>query len=434
MYTRTTANRSGKITVEIHDNFTASGYIDGECVVSRYSIFQKLSSRQIVKGKWSVEETSEKYVKRFKGGHKRLQVKLDVKVNPLKEFTKAYAVTPSHFCKVFNAAVWKSAISPYKEFQSLYFGKGRVNQLAFIDVVSRYDLLKQALKDNQKNIIPILNRHGKTPQELKEELGKGLWKKLCANSFYRNNLIANTTGIYERIIKWDSGALKGNRPHARHWAKNVCKVPYAKMKGQYTEEVQLFLDTERMAGNMGLPFNENWSKLKMKEKHDEYMNIQIRDREEERKKRDELYRLKIEKLQSIDLSKVYPKTEFELDGVKATILTTYEQIQQEGVTMHHCVGSYAEEVMDGTYVVVHISGDSEESTLGLSLSNKWVLESRLSQEDGIISTESVRSFTLNQHYGKCNSQVKSENHKAVVKVVIEYLNNLKLTKESYESL
>lgn len=434
MYTRTTANRSGKITVEIHDNFTASGYIDGECVVSRYSIFQKLSSRQIVKGKWSVEETSETYVKRFKGGYKRLQVKLDVKANPLKEFTKAYAVTPSQFCKVFNAAVWKSAISPYKEFQSLYFGKRGVNMFAFFDVVGRYDLLKQALKDNQKNILPILSKYGKTPQELKEEFGKGLWKKLCANSFHRNRLLVNSALGVECNIGWDSGALKGNRPAARHWAKNVCKIPYVKMKGELPIEVHLFLDTERMANALRLPFNEKWSKLKMQEKHNEYAAIINRQTEELRIKRDEAYQLKIEKLQSIDLSKVYPQTEFELDGVKATILTTYEQIQQEGVAMHHCVGSYAEEAMDGTYVVVHISGESEESTLGLSLSNKWVSESHLGQEEGIISLHSVRNFTLNQHYGKCNSQVKSENHKAVAKVVIEYLNNLKLTKESYEGL
>lgn len=434
MYTRTTANRSGKITVEIHDNFTASGYIDGECVVSRYSIFQKLSSRQIVKGKWSVEETSETYVKRFKGGYKRLRVKLDVKANPLKEFTKAYAVTPSQFCKVFNAAVWKSAISPYKEFQSLYFGKGGVNRFAFFDVVSRYDLLKQALEDNQKNILPILSKYGKTPQELKDEFGKGLWKKLCANSFHRNSLIVCSPRPIDEAIGLDSGALKfANGAEAAHWVKNVCKIPYSRRNSRdWRDFLTLFTDTKFMAMHYGQPFNPSWSKLKMQEKHDEYMNIQIRDREEERKKRDELYRLKIEKLQSVDLSKVYPQIEFELDGVRATILTTYEQIRQEGVTMHHCVGTYAEQAMDGTYVVVHISGDREESTLGLCLSNNWTLEVDRSSAEGTLSMNAIRNFVFNQHYGKCNSQVVSEKHKAIVEVVIKYLNNLKLTKESYD--
>lgn len=417
------ANRSGKITIELHDDFTATGYIDGKKVY-KGSIFQKVSAKTLNKTKWDVEiEVSPAETK-----EDLWDLSGDRKVkflnNPSKEFYKNHAVTPSQFCKVFNAAVFKSAIVPYKEFAYLYFQRKSNIPGKFASVVKNHDLLLQAMKDGQKNILPILNNCGKTPQELKREFGKGLWKKLCANSFYRNKLIANTTEVYESSVKWDSGALKGQHPHARHWAKNVCKVPYVKMKGRYTEEVQLFLDTERMADNMGLPFNENWSKLKMKEKHDEYMNIQIRDREEERKKRDELYRRRIEKLQSVDLSKVYPETEFELNGVTATILTTYEQIRQEGITMHHCVGGYAEQAMTGAYVVVHISGNGEESTLGLSVPWRSSL-APIFEEDRLI-------FVMNQHYGKCNSQVISEKHKALADVVIKYLNNLKLTKESYE--
>ncbi len=435
MYERTTANRSGKITIELHDNFTASGFIDGECIIAKFTIFQKITPRMLVRGKWEVEDTRETYTKKYKGGIAYTLSKVRVNANPLKEFAKAYAVTPSQFCKVFNSAVWKSAIVPYKEFQSLFFGKV-IDRGAFISVAHQHNLLTQAVRDGQKNILPIIAYVGETPQELRKSFGKGMWKKLCANTQHRNKLIIRSPLSWDNAASLDSGALKfSNRASAAHWVKNTCKFPYTKMLSQEGRNlVNLFDDTKLMATQQGQPFNPEWSRLKMQEKHNEYMNIQIRDREEERKKRDELYRLKIEKLQSIDLSKVYPQTEFELDDVKATILTTYEQIQQEGVTMHHCVGSYAEEAMDGTYVVVHISGESEESTLGLSLSNKWVLESRLSREEGIISTQSVRNFTLNQHYGKCNSQVKSENHKAVAKVVIEYLNNLTLTKESYEGL
>lgn len=427
------ANRSGKITVELHDDFTATGYIDGKKVY-KGSIFQKVSVKTLNKAKWDVEiEVSPAETKEDLWGMANDR-KVKFLNNPSKEFYKTHTVTPSQFCKVFNAAVFKSAIAPYKDFASLYFQRKSNIPGKFASVVKNHDMLVQAMKDGQKNILPIINNCSKTPQELKKELGKGLWKKLCANSFYRNKLIANTTEVYESSIKWDSGALKGRHPHARHWAKNVCKVPYVKMKGQYTEEVQLFLDTERMADNMGLPFNENWSKLKMKEKHDEYMNIQIRDREEERKKRDEFYRLRIEKLQSVDLSKVYPQIEFELDGVKATILTTYDQVRQEGVVMHHCVGTYAEQAMDGAYVVVHISGDGEETTLGLCLSNHWTLEVDRSSAEGTLSMNAIRNFVFNQHYGKCNSQVVSEKHKAIVEVVIKYLNNLKLTKESYEGV
>lgn len=418
MYIRTTANRSGKITVELHEDFKVSGYIDGECIVNRRSIFQKLTSRELVKGKWTIEGTSETYIKICKSGYREKRQKLAVKVNPLKEFTNTYSVTPTHFCKVFNAAVWKSAISPYKEFQSLYFGKGNIKSGVFIQVVKSYDTLTQALRDNQKNILPIINNYGKNPEELKKELGKGLWKKLCSNSFHRNKLIINRVEDLEYSVKYDSGALKGANPPARHWAKNTCKVPYTRMKG-FVEEVQLFLDTERMANNLGLPFNEGWSKLKMQEKHNEYTTILNRGAEERRKKWDEEYRILIEKLQSIDLSKIYPQTEFELNGVKATILTTYDQIRQEGIVMSHCVGGYAESSVKGQYAVIHISGEDEETTLGLAT---------------FVDVTGKIEFSVQQHYGKYNSQVKGEAHRTLANTVVEYLNKLKLIKKSYEEV
>lgn len=419
------ANRSGKITVELHEDMTATGYIDGKKIY-KGSIFQKISARVLNKGKWdtnievSPAETSDDL------WHKPAR-KAKFHNNPSKEFYKEHSVTPTQFCKVFNAAVYKSAILPYKEFAPLYFRNKSKVPGKFKAVVKYHDLLKQAVKDNQKNILPILANCGKTPQELKKEFGKGLWKKLCGNSFYRNNLIADTTEVYEVSQKWDSGALKGAFPHARHWAKNTCKVPYSKMT-RTTEEVTLFLDTERLANQVGLPFNENWSKLKMKEKHDEYMNIQIQARDEERKKRDEQYRLRIERLQSVDLSKVYSQTVFELEGVTATILTTYDQIRKEGVEMHHCVGSYAESCVNGSYIVLHVTGDGEETTIGLHEKSYGWNGCSIDQKD----TEPKLRFELSQHYGKYNSPVKSEKHKAIVEVVIEYLNGLKLTKESYE--
>lgn len=418
------ANRCGKIEVELHEDLTATGYIDGKKVY-KGSIFHKVSAKTLNKNKWDINvEVSPVETKEDLWG---MTVDRKVKFlnNPSKEFFKEHSITPSQFCKVFNAAVYKSAILPYREFAPLYFRRTYKVPGKFKAVVKYHDLLTQAVKDGQKNILPILATCGKTPQELKKELGKSVWKKLCSNSFYRNNLLADTTEIYEVSQKWDSGALKGPNPHARHWVKNVCKIPYSKMTMR-TEEVVLFLDTERLADQLSRPFNENWSKLKMKEKHDEYMNIQIREREEERIKRDELYRVKIEKLKSVDLSKVYPQTVFELDGVTATILTTYESIRQEGIAMHHCVGSYAEQAMVGNYVVVHMSGDDEETTLGLSVPWMWNL--------AYIEDSGKLSFVFNQHYGKCNSPVKSEKHKALVEVVVKYLNELKLTKEVYESI
>ena len=80
------ANRSGKITIELHDNFTASGFIDGECIINKFTIFQKLTPRMLVKGKWDVEDTGKTYTKKYKDGV---------------EWTKNKVVVKSRMCRVF---------------------------------------------------------------------------------------------------------------------------------------------------------------------------------------------------------------------------------------------------------------------------------------------------------------------------------------------
>lgn len=423
-------NRSGKITVELNDDFTAKGYIDGK-MVYKGSIFSKVNPRQLIKGGWEVEESSEKYIKKYKSGATEQRTKMRVLKNPLKDFYQKHAVTPSLFCKVFNAVVYKSAIAPYKEFQTLYFGRKSVQPSKFKRVVENHDALLQALIDNQKNILPFVAM-GYAPQEAKKVFGKGLWKKLCANTLHRNKLLCEKVAV-GRYVEFDSGALKHEYPDAAHWAKNTCSITYKMINSKVYDKavskaLTLFLDTRRMAIANQQTFNPKWSRLKMQEKHDEYMTASQREAKARRKERDEAYRLKMEKLERIDLSKVYPQTVFEQGGVTATILTTYSQIREEGVVMKHCVGSYAESCMSGSYCVVHISGDGEETTLGL--------HEKLHGWNGLpISLLDLKPnlvFQVSQHYGKYNSAVVSEKHKAMVDIVLKYLNDLKLTKGSYE--
>jgi len=69
--------------------------------------------------------------------------------------------------------------------------------------------------------------------------------------------------------------------------------------------------------------------------------------------------------------------------------------------MRHCVGSYANSVQSGDYLVYHIEG----TTLGLSrCSGRWQIQ---------------------QHYGKCNSRNSvTEGHKEVAKKVERVLNEM----------
>lgn len=422
------ANRSGKITVELDDKFMAHGYIDGKKVVTR-DIFKSIKVKDFTVNNWIVEETNQMYLKKWKSGYQEQRAKLSVTRNPAKEFFREHGVTLSLFVKVFNAAVYRSAIAPYKEFQSLFFGKGRVEREMFKCVATNYDILQQAVKDGQKNILPILSQ-GLTPEECKKVFGKGKWKEICSNTFHRNRIIVkqvsrlnnNLELLQEAVCKlneFDSGAIATNSPDASHWLKNYCGITYKDIRrpsGDVYFWINIYKDTKNMSETYDLPFNSKWSKRKMKEKHDEYAREAQERYEQIRAKKDEEYKKKLEILKGVDLGDFYAKTEFEYEGVVGKIITTYEAIKKEGIAMHHCVGGYAERAVSKEYVVVHFSGDGEETTLGIYIRKSL----------SAYNTSENYTFEKNQHYGKCNSHVKSGNHRILADKVIQELNEMKM--------
>lgn len=412
-------NRSGEVNVEFDvEKFTATLYIDGKYVLAR-RIGDKLTPRELVRGLWEVEETNETYEKKTKWGLRTTQKKKVIK-NGFKEFTKEYNVVPSRVAKIFNAAVYRNAIAPYKEFSNLFQRKKRTAPTEFSKVVNNVELLEQAKKDNQKNILPLILRAEASPQHLKTVFGKGAWKKLAKNSFHRNQALSTYQDI-SSVMEYDSTALKmthffwGKSPDAHHWLKNIVGIPYTKHKDQHSKEVlTLYVDTRDMAARLELPFSEKWSARKMEEKHNEYAQLQQRLVEQQWIERDKFYAEHLNKLKAEDLSEFYPKTLWEKDGVKATILTTYDRIVQEGAEMHHCVAGYAERCINKEYVVVSLTDGDLRTTLGIYV-------------DVVGNTY---RFSHNQHYGKYNHCVEDSRFTSLAKEVVEDLNKMKLKKET----
>lgn len=412
-------NRSGEVNVEFDaEKFTAKLYIDGKFVLTR-RIWDKLTPKALVSGLWEVEFSSETYEKNTKWGLRTFKKRKVIK-NGFKEFTKKYNTTPSRVVKIFNAAVYRNAIAPYKEFSSLFQRKGRIATSEFTKVVNNVELLEQAKKDGQKNILPLILRVEAPPQSLKMEFGKGAWKKLANNSFHRNQMLSKYTNIPE-VMGYDSTALKlagshwRNSPAAYHWLKNVVGIPYTKHESrEAVNKFTLFEDTKEMAERLELPFNETWSARKMEEKHNEYARLQQRLMEQQRIERDKFYAERLKKLKAVDLSGFYPQTLWEKDGVKATILTTYDQIVQEGAEMRHCVAGYAERCINKEYTVVSLTDGDLRTTLGIYV-------------DVVGDTY---HFRHNQHYGKCNNRVEDSRFISLAKEVVENLSKMKLKKES----
>ena len=413
-------NRSGEVTVELDaDKFVATLFIDGKKVLSNL-FWKKLTTKELVKGLWEVRETNETYQKKTKWGLTTLHKK-EVIRNGYKYFTTTYGVRPARVVKIFNAAVFKNVIIPYKEYFSLFYQSKSINPAKFIKVVKNAELLEQATKDGQKNILPLILNQELSPQKLKSVLGKGVWKKLTRNSFHRNKILVNYKDIPE-VMNYDSTALKiaykywSSEPSAHHWLKHVVGVPYSKHK-QSDASVKLttYSDTKDMAARLQLPFNEKWSLRKMDEKHTEYSRLQQRLAEQRWIVCDKDYAERLAKLKAIDLSTFYKQTTWEKDGVTATILTTYERIVEEGSEMHHCVAGYAERCLNKDYVVVSLTNGTIQTTLGAHID---------------LGIDSSYRFSENQHYGKCNSHVEDERFISLANEVITSLNKMKLKKET----
>ena len=413
-------NRSGEVTVELDaDKFEATLYIDGKKVLSNL-FWKKLTTKGLVRGLWEVRETNETYQKNTKWGLTQLRKK-EVIRNGYKYFTATYGVRPTRVVKIFNAAVFKNAIIPYKEYFPLFYQSKSIVPAQFIKVVKNAELLEQATKDGQKNILPLILTQELPPQKLKSVFGKGVWKKLTRNSFHRNKVLVNYKDIQE-VLNYDSTALKigywgwSPKPSAHHWLKHVVGVPYSKHKGSDASmKLTTYSDTKDMAARLQLPFNEKWSLRKMDEKHAEYSRLQQRLAEQHRIMRDKDYAERLAKLKAIDLSTFYKQTTWEKDGVTATILTTYERIVEEGSEMHHCVAGYAERCLNKDYVVVSLTDGTTRTTLGVHAD---------------LGIDSSYRFSENQHYGKCNSRVEDERFISLANEVITSLNKMKLKKET----
>ena len=413
-------NRSGEVTVELDaGKFMATLYIDGKKVLSNH-FWKKLTARDLAKGFWEVRETNETYQKKTKWAlpHHR---KKEVIRNGYKYFTATYGVCPTRAVKIFNAAVFKNAIIPYKEYFPLFYQSKSINPAQFIKVVKNAELLEQATKDGQKNILPLIMNQELPPQELRSVFGKGVWKKLARNSFHRNKLLVNYNDIPE-VMNYDSTALKiaykhwSPKPSAHHWLKHVVGVPYSKHnESDASMKLTTYSDTKDMAARLQLPFNEKWSLRKMDEKHAEYSRLQQRLAEQRRIVRDKDYAERLVKLKAIDLSTFYKQTTWEKDGVTATILTTYERIVEEGSEMHHCVSGYAERCLNKDYVVVSLTDGTIRTTLGAHID---------------LGIDSSYRFSETQHYGKCNSRVEDERFISLANEVITSLNKMKLKKET----
>lgn len=235
-------------------------------------------------------------------------------------------------------------------------------------------LILEAAADNLHNIVPLIISYNKSPQELRQLLGKGLWRQLSHNSFSRNlafvhvrNRAASTghnldlkdlLDIPTRIL-----TLMETSPYGLKAAR---LVPGTAKAADYMSVCRIIEDTIMM---LGPRFNFNWSLSRIHEEHDKAAQEALERR--------------------YNTTPFAPSFVYEDAGFKAELLCSELDIAMEGKTQHHCVAAYAKQASCGTYAVFKITG-AERATAGIA------------------KTSVYENWLLQQVYGVCNRFVSDK--------------------------
>lgn len=337
--------------------------------------------------------------------------------------------TKATFKKLFTAFSYRTFIDPIKPLVKDYcFGYNRkINPSKVEKVWKMKDILEQNITDGVENISPLCLHFQKSPKEMKEMLGKSLWKSLCKNSKSRNRKIVQclppTKGFQFQRDLDNLRYLQSVPSTLLHpnivffpvitwwWPQNKEKHPmkYILKKWHKDDEVKKQVDffndmlrfRRQVLNIRGYESDEGEKELhslslrRVKELHDEYQQeLVLRESRRESAMlvdypvfteggRNVLYELKGK------------------DGWKATLLTKGCDIIAEGIAMKHCVGGYARSVEDGKHLVYSITRDGQRvSTLAYRTGN--------------------RGTQFYQHYKACNKPVDEDGAEKLEEKITEW--------------
>lgn len=287
-------------------------------------------------------------------------------------------------------------------------------------------IVEQALKDNLPHIVPFIIAFASEPAELKRRLGKSTWKRLCANTLTRNQVIlgaaeAAAANIVEdelqtsedeyfivipsnlnaystilpkvieamyrivpKLLQYKSGLLQNNyfcwwtpeKENCFNWINRVGKVT---KPDSVKELINLYVDTQNYTS-----VNPKWSIRRMREEHDKGVK-----RENEKRLR--------------ALEAEYSKPKYhqplfsttitgEVDGVKVRLLNTEMDYIKESLEMQHCLyDAYWYEAEERHIVAFGLQWGEERTTIAFTF----------------YRGKSTLNKSPMQHYGYRNANVQN---------------------------
>lgn len=305
------------------------------------------------------------------------------------------------FCRRFYAANYYTFIEPHfsREVANMFTEKGTQWRNYSPRIISRAipmaGAIERAEKDGLMQLIPAIVSFQKTPQEIRQQVGKAAWKKIHALSKTKAKKIMQilstyhfkeVSDVYCDLCEMPSGVipyinLGRDVRNEGMWAAKNCK---RKNSESFYRAFLICRDTKNMIGDR---FNLNWSMKRMQREHDAAIDLINREAFSDEPFSDDW--------------------KFEGNGFIARRLTSPAKISSEGQKMHHCVGSYANQAQEHMYAVFEITG-KERATLGLGKFTGM----RRNEYDGM--------WHFDQLYGPCNSSVSVECREFAQRVLKEF--------------
>lgn len=320
----------------------------------------------------TVEETEA--VKQRKDNYNAKYAKL--KNEAIFKYTR---VPQKEFLKLINGKMFEAFVKPIPELikLKLCFGRNKLSMDKVNKVIKALPLLSQAYADKQTNILPFILHTNKSPKELKEMLGKGLWKRVCSNTFSRNKAIIEASSVNHwmhlgefspafkkeltHLVTVPTSLLKygGYSSNTINWLKTNCKGIWNR-PADIKRQADFFIDTARMIAQ-----ETEGDQTEIQVKMLNWSVKRVNDEHEAATKRIFNKRFSKDRYHWADLVPIGP---FMYEGYLVTPLFDSYSIAEEGEAMQHCVGSYAYQSQRGDYLVLSVTKDGERhSTIGMFL-------------------------------------------------------------------
>lgn len=366
-------------------------YISNMC---GYSVSNRIMIRRSSKGK--------AYYQKASGSEK---------IN--KKISEMLGMPPKRYAKILKGFQYELWIKGKEDIIGRYGIKHGKRDAERIYIINKnIDTIKQYQADGLNNILPYAVFLGLSTKDMKQMLGKSLWKSLCKNSHYRNYLLAskfnvrtNTFAIKDYVkesmiylsklsttcleyigklhVSYDEYLL-----HPYYVLKKERRMSHA---NDFERLYHLAYDTHKMAKQLGSPFKLTWSRNKMRQKHNQYTKeIQTQRFSDE----------------PIECLKDIPVKELTAYGHTAKLLMSKRAIHEQGKDQGHCVGSYAGEVAAGKYLVYNICNEDGVTVSTLGIHRR---DTKISTEgifgDYAIEKLDKECFVISQHYMKYNESI-----------------------------